>query len=280
MSLENQVSRVSKGTKDTLKTLINKLGGNVTDELIDQYPSIALALDDVEPAGSAQQALRDAKSYTDQKISEIPTPDVSGQIGTHNADASAHADIRSSISNHTRDTDIHVTAEEKAAWDAKLDSFTETDPTVPAWAKAASKPTYTASEVGARPDTWMPTAAQVGARPSTWMPSASDVGAYTKTETNTLLQKKGDKSVSIECTLIASSWVGVDAPFTQELAVTDLGAAQNGNISVAHSATFEQREMARDAKLCVTGQSDGKLIISADGEMPDIDIPVVITLLG
>lgn len=86
--------------------------------------------------------------------------------------------------------------------------------------------------------------------------------------------------MSIECTLIASSWVGVDAPFTQELAVTNLGAAQNGNISVAHSATFEQREMARDAKLCVTGQSDGKLIISADGEMPDIDIPVVITLLG
>lgn len=95
-----------------------------------------------------------------------------------------------------------------------------------------------------------------------------------------ILAEKGGKSVSIECTLIASSWVGVDAPFTQELAVTDLGAAQNGNISVTHSATFEQREMARDAKLCVTGQSDGKLIISADGEMPDIDIPVVITLLG
>ena len=30
-----------------------------------------------------------------------------------------------------------------------LTSFTETDPTVPAWAKASSKPTYTASEVGA-----------------------------------------------------------------------------------------------------------------------------------
>lgn len=28
----------------------------------------------------------------------------------------------------------------------------ETDPTVPAWAKAANKPTYTASEVGALPD--------------------------------------------------------------------------------------------------------------------------------
>lgn len=37
-----------------------------------------------------------------------------------------------------------------------LTSFTETDPTVPAWAKAASKPTYTAAEVGALPDTYTP----------------------------------------------------------------------------------------------------------------------------
>ena len=39
----------------------------------------------------------------------------------------------------------------------------ETDPTVPAWAKQPSKPTYMASEVGARPDTWMPSASDVGA---------------------------------------------------------------------------------------------------------------------
>lgn len=32
-----------------------------------------------------------------------------------------------------------------------LTSYTETDPTVPAWAKAASKPSYTAAEVGAQP---------------------------------------------------------------------------------------------------------------------------------
>lgn len=42
----------------------------------------------------------------------------------------------------------------------------ETDPTVPAWAKAANKPTYTASEVGARPDTWTPSASEVGADPT------------------------------------------------------------------------------------------------------------------
>ena len=34
-----------------------------------------------------------------------------------------------------------------------LTSYTETDPTVPAWAKSATKPTYTANEVGALPDT-------------------------------------------------------------------------------------------------------------------------------
>lgn len=34
-----------------------------------------------------------------------------------------------------------------------LTSYTETDPTVPSWAKQSSKPTYTAAEVGALPDT-------------------------------------------------------------------------------------------------------------------------------
>ena len=45
----------------------------------------------------------------------------------------------------------------------------ETDPTVPAWAKQPQKPTYTAAEVGALPDTYTPpnqTAQQVGADPA------------------------------------------------------------------------------------------------------------------
>lgn len=41
------------------------------------------------------------------------------------------------------------TNEYKGKVDSALQSFTETDPTVPAWAKAANKPTYTAAEVGA-----------------------------------------------------------------------------------------------------------------------------------
>lgn len=40
-------------------------------------------------ASAAQSA---AATYTDNKINAIPTPDVSGQIDTHNTDADAHAD--------------------------------------------------------------------------------------------------------------------------------------------------------------------------------------------
>lgn len=42
-----------------------------------------------------------------------------------------------------------VVQESLSKADTALQSFTETDPTVPSWAKAATKPTYTASEVGA-----------------------------------------------------------------------------------------------------------------------------------
>ena len=42
-------------------------------------------------ASEAQEA---ANKYTDEKIAAIPTPDVSGQIGSHNTDQEAHSDIR------------------------------------------------------------------------------------------------------------------------------------------------------------------------------------------
>ena len=35
----------------------------------------------------------------------------------------------------------------------------------------------TAEQVGARPDTWMPTASEVGARPNTWLPTIAEIGA-------------------------------------------------------------------------------------------------------
>lgn len=53
----------------------------------------------------AATAEKNAKSYTDQKIAAIPTPDVSGQINTHNQDGNAHGDIRAMIPKSAADLD-------------------------------------------------------------------------------------------------------------------------------------------------------------------------------
>lgn len=97
---------------------------------------------------------------------------------------------------------------------------------------------------------------------------------------DTALGTMAQKSGKVVGTLLASAWSGIDSPFTQTLAVEGLDADQNGNISVAQNATIEQRDAARMAMLSVIGQSEGQLIISADGEMPEVDIPVVVILLG
>ena len=47
----------------------------------------------------ATVAENNAKVYADTKIAAIPTPDVSGQIGTHNTDGAAHSDIRTAAAN-------------------------------------------------------------------------------------------------------------------------------------------------------------------------------------
>lgn len=87
-----------------------------------------------DKSGAATQALTDAKSYTDTQIKAIPTPDVSGQISTHNQDTAAHQDIRielgkkeaagaaaavqTKLNAHTGDANIHVTADDKAKWNS------------------------------------------------------------------------------------------------------------------------------------------------------------------
>lgn len=64
------------------------------------------------------------ESYVNSKIASIPTPDVSGQINTHNTSTSAHADIRNAIPTTLSDltddsTHRTVTDAEKTAWNAK-----------------------------------------------------------------------------------------------------------------------------------------------------------------
>ena len=66
-----------------------------------------------------------------------------------------------------------------------ITGYTETDPTVPAWAKAANKPTYTAAEVGALPSTTK--------IPSKTSDITNDSGFITDTQLNSAVQGKQDK---------------------------------------------------------------------------------------
>ena len=65
--------------------------------------------------------------------------------------------------------------------------------------KSDASHSHTAADVGARPDTWMPTAAQVGARPTSWTPTASEVGARpdtwvpTPAQVGTTVEVTGDQ---------------------------------------------------------------------------------------
>lgn len=100
------------------------------------------------------------------------------------------------------------------------------------------------------------------------------------TKIDAALSEKANNSIYINASLSSSMWVGEEAPFTQELTIEGLLANTNGAINLSHSATVEQREIARKAMLSVVGQEDGKLIIAADGEVPEKDIPVCVILLG
>lgn len=94
------------------------------------------------------------------------------------------------------------------------------------------------------------------------------------------LSQKANSSISIEAVLKADSWRGFTSPFTQVLEIDGLSANHNGSLAVSHSATIEQRDAVREALLVITKQEDGKLTVSADGELPSVDIPVFIILFG
>jgi hypothetical protein len=110
-----------------------------------------------------------AKKYTDKAIAQAAVGDIDVEvyvkeavddvIGSASETFNSLGEIETAVNNKvdkvsgkglsTNDfTDAY-----KNKVDSALQSYTETDPTVPAWAKAANKPTYTASEVGALPST-------------------------------------------------------------------------------------------------------------------------------
>lgn len=88
------------------------------------------------------------------------------------------------------------------------------------------------------------------------------------------------ESRSVYATLVASAWTGTASPYTQSVSVEGIYFYTNGDIGLDQDATAEQRAAAREAMLCITGQGNGSITVTADGAKPTVDIPIAITILG
>ena len=183
------------------------------------------------------QLENDSKYIT---ASGAPVQSINGRTGTVNLDAAAvgalpsNTSIPSKVSELTNDSGF-------------ITGYTETDPTVPAWAKAESKPKYTADEIGARPSNWLPTAAEVGADSkgtASSMVSAHNTATDTHNDIRLALKDINDRlnaffdsddktldELSEIVTYITSNKALIDSITTSKVSVSDIANNLTTNVS-------------------------------------------------
>lgn len=82
-------------------------------------------------------------------ITSVPVTSVNGQTGNVSISIPSKVSELANDKNYLTSVPSEYITESELNAKGYITGYTETDPTVPAWAKAANKPTYTASEVGA-----------------------------------------------------------------------------------------------------------------------------------
>lgn len=134
-------------------------------------------------------------------------------------------EVDSTLTNSGSAADAKAVGDELAKKQPKGDYLTtETDPTVPPWAKSPTKPTYTAAEVGALPNTTV-------IPPAYTLPQATSTalgGVKASEKTNEMTQQVGVDEEGILWTTKTpnvAKWALADLPFTEnEISDTSSGA--------------------------------------------------------
>lgn len=95
------------------------------------------------------------------------------------------------------------------------------------------------------------------------------------------LDSKANKSIDITATLLASGWMGENAPYIYNLSVTGVTATSNQEHLPALDITTEQLAALQAANIQDGGQAAGSVTLKAFGEdKPTIDLPIRIILRG
>lgn len=90
---KKELTEAAAGTLAEAKSYTDTEAAELWNNVGDTFDAMSEELNSNISGGDAQ-TLTEAKNYTDKAISEIPTPDVSGQIERHNTSPTAHPDIR------------------------------------------------------------------------------------------------------------------------------------------------------------------------------------------
>ena len=150
------------GKIDVIK--VNSVPQEIVDKTIElTIPSIEGLASETFVNTKTQEVLIAANKHTDNRVSSLigqapETLDTLKEIADALAEDQTTLDTLNlaignkvnktlKINGKTLEQDINLTAADVGA----LSSFTETDPTVPAWAKAATKPSYNYSEINNTP---------------------------------------------------------------------------------------------------------------------------------
>lgn len=214
----------------------------------------------LSPTGNARSLVCDISVYSQRSnlVAGEKLSSMFGKIYRYFADLKALA-FKASVEKADLAEDVQ-TSLGKA--DTAMQSYTETDPTVPAWAKAETKPSYTASEVGA-------------------VPTSRKVNGKALSDDITL-------GAVYTATLTAAGWATSGAWKTQTVSVTGLKASYNAApfVDVALSGT----DAAADAELAAawlgisasaianTAANSLTVKFPATVDTPTVNIPIRITV--
>ncbi|MDF2950778.1 MAG: putative phage tail fiber protein [Anaerocolumna sp.] len=92
---------------------------------------------------------------------------------------------------------------------------------------------------------------------------------------------KDDYTSKIINTVLTSvGWVGTSAPYSQEVAISEMTSTSNATVAISPGATTTEYNAAVDAMLHPSTQGDGTITIKAFDSKPTVDIPITVMILG